>query len=81
MYKRTYNSLLLEIKKLKSEKKDYEKVLFNLDNMKDNNYHYYQNRVKELIENPSKALICLLIDKIEIDEEKNIDIYDKFKQI
>ena len=67
MYKRTYNSLLLEIKKLKSEKKDYEKVLFNLDNMKDNNYHYYQNRVKELIENPSKVLICLLIDRIEID--------------
>ena len=81
IYKRTYNSLLLEIKKLKSEKKDYEKVLFSLDNKKENNYHYYQKKIKELIKKPSKTLICSLIDRIEIDKEKNIDIYYKFKQI
>ena len=33
------------------------------------------------MKNPSRALISSLIDRIEIDEEKNIDIYYKFKLI
>ena len=46
----------------------------------DNN-KYYVEKAKEFlkIENPSRALITTLIDRIEIDEEKNIDIHYKFK--
>ena len=44
---------------------------------------FYLDKIKEFLEmkNPSRALISSLIDRIEIDEEKNIDIYYKFKLI
>lgn len=81
MYKRTYNNLTLEISKFKDEKKDYEKMLFDFENNQINNNNYYLDKIKEFLEmkNPSRALISSLIDRIEIDEEKNIDIYYKFK--
>ena len=81
MYKRIYNNLTLEINEYKEKKKDYEKMLFDFENNQINNNNYYLDKIKEFLEmrNPSRALISSLIDRIEIDEEKNIDIYYKFK--
>lgn len=83
MYKRAYNNLTLEINELKQKQKDYEKMLFDLENNRAFNDNYYLDKIKEFLEmkNPSRALISSLIDRIEIDEEKNIDIYYKFKLI
>ncbi len=83
MYKRTYNNLTLEINELEKKKKEYENILYNLENSKTINDNYYLDKLKEFLKmkNPSRALISSLIDRIEIDEEKNIDIYYKFKLI
>lgn len=80
IYKRTYNNLTLEINEFKKKKKEYEKILCNINSKGKRNYNFYLDKIKELLEmkNPSRALISLLIDRIEIDEEKNIDIYYKF---
>ena len=83
MYKRTYNNLTVEINESKNKKKEYEKMLFDLENNQSSNDNYYLDKIKEFLEikNPSRALISSLIDRIEIDEEKNIDIYYKFKLV
>lgn len=83
MYKRTYNNLTLEINESKRKKKELEKNLFDIENNQTTNDNYYLDKIKEFLEmkNPSRALISSLIDRIEIDEEKNIDIYYKFKLI
>ena len=83
MYKRTYNNLTLEINEFKSKKQEYEKVLYNLENSHEINDSYYLDKIKEFLKmkNTSRALISTLIDRIEIDEDKNIDIYYKFKLI
>ena len=83
MYKRTYNNLTLEINEFKSKKQEYEKVLYNLENSHEINDNYYLDKIKEFLKmkNPSRSLISTLIDRIEIDEDKNIDIYYKFKLI
>lgn len=80
MYKRIYNNLILETNKLKKEKEEYE---IKLRNLKKNNQitdNAFLEKVKKILNDiSSRTLISLLIDKIEIDEEKNIDIYYKFK--
>lgn len=83
MYKRTYNNLTLEINESKTKKQEYEKMLFDLENNQTTNDNYYLDKIKEFLKmkNPSRALISSLIDRVEIDEEKNIDIYYKFKLI
>ena len=83
MYKRTYNNLTLEINNSKNKINEYEKILFDLENNQTTYNNYYLDKIKEFLEmkNPSRALISSLIDRIEIDEEKNIDIYYKFKLI
>lgn len=83
MYKRTYNNLTLEINELKLKKIEYEKKLFDFENNQVMNDTYYLDRIREFLKmkNPSRALISSLIDKIEIDEDKNVDIYYKFKLI
>lgn len=83
MYKRTYNNLTLQIKSIETEIKEYRKVLFDLENNKISEQDYYKDKIKEFIslKNPSRKLLTSLIDKIEIDEENNIDIYYKFKLI
>lgn len=82
MYKRTYNNLTLEIKKCNNNKEEYIKVLDSLENNNILN-NDYSKKVQEFLKmkNPSRSLITSLIDKIEIDEENNIDIYYKFKLI
>ena len=83
MYKRTYNNLTLEISELKKKKNEYEKLLFDFENNQMTNDTYYLDKIKEFLKmkNPSRVLISSLIDRIEIDEEKNVDIYYKFKLI
>ena len=83
MYKRTYNNLTLEIREFKKKKTEYEKMLFDFENNQMTNATYYLDKIKEFLKmkNPSRALISSLIDKIEIDEDKNVDIYYKFKLI
>ena len=82
MYKRTYDNLILEIKKNQNEKEKYIKMLSDIDNDSLNNKSF----VKVIndffnMKNPSRTLITSLIDKIEIDENNNVDIYYKFKLI
>ena len=81
MYKRTYNNLTIEIDESKNKLKTYEMMLYEMENNIIDNNKYYVEKAKEFlkIENPSRALITTLIDRIEIDEEKNIDIHYKFK--
>ena len=83
MYKRTYNNLTLKIKESNMKKQEYEKLLYDLENNHEVNDKYFLDKIKEFLEmkNPSRALICTLIDRIEIDEDKNVDIYYKFKLI
>ncbi len=83
MYKRTYNNLTLEIGEFKKKKTEYEKLLFDFENNQMTNDTYYLDKIKEFLKmkNPSRALISSLIDRIEIDEDKNVDIYYKFKLI
>ena len=83
MYKRTYNNLTLEISEFKKKKTEYEKMLFDFENNQLTNDTYYLDKIKDFLKmkNPSRALISSLIDRIEIDEDKNVDIYYKFKLI
>ena len=83
MYKRTYINLTLQIKSIETEIKEYRKVLFELENNKISEQDYYKDKIKEFmsLKNLSRTLLTSLIDKIEIDEKKNIDIYYKFKLI
>lgn len=77
MYKRISNNLITDLKKYEEKKENYKKNLLDLDNNQD---YSYIKKIKEYLNlnNPSRLLICSLIDKIEIDEDKNIDIYYKF---
>lgn len=83
MYKRTYNNLTLEINESKKKKEEYEKLLYEIENNKIVSENYYLDKVKEFLsmKNPSRALVSTLIDRIEIDEDKNIDIHYKFRLI
>ena len=83
MYKRAYNNFTTEIQANETKKENYNNELYNLENNNITNDEYYTQKIQEFLdmENPSRALITTLIDKIEIDEDKNIDIYYKFKLI
>lgn len=74
MYDRIYKNLTLE---LINYQKNYQ-ILLNKKN--DKNDDIYFKKINELlnIDNHNKILINNLIDKIEIDENNNIDIYYKF---
>lgn len=66
-----YNNDLIEKFKIK------EKVLLN---NKSKNYH---NLIKEFLsfKKPSRSLLASVIDKITVDQNKNIEIYYKIKPI
>lgn len=83
MYKRAYNNFINEIQANEEKKENYKNELYNLENNNIRNDEYYTQKIQEFldIKNPSRALITTLIDRIEIDEDKNIDIYYKFKLI
>ncbi len=81
MYKRTYDNLSLEIKEYENRKKEFEKIRSDLEKNEKNKEDYYMEKIKKFLKlkNPSRALLSTLIDRIEIDEEKNINIYYKFR--
>ena len=68
---------MVEIDKSKNKKGEYEKMFFDFNHLNNN----YLDKINSFLEmgNISSSLISLLIDRIEIDEDKNIDIYYKFK--
>ena len=61
-----------ELLKIENEKIEYEKFKSKITD--------YRKQIKQLlnIENPSRELIFTIIDKIVIDEDKNIEINFKF---
>ena len=79
MYKRTYNNLILELEKLESSKEKLEELLKNKPT--NDNDKIYDAIIKDFIsmKNPTRSIIASLIDKIEIDENKCVNIYYKFK--
>lgn len=83
MYKRMYNNLTIEINEARTKKIEYEKKLYDFENNLVANNNYYLDKIKELLElkNPSRVLINSLIDRIEIGENKEIDVYYKFQLI
>ena len=83
MFKRIYNNLTLEIKELEKQKEAIKKSLSDMENNNTLESNYYMRKIKEFLEmkNPARAFIVSLIDRIEIDENKNIDIYYKFRLI
>ena len=80
MYKRTYNNFMVDIKKIEKDKLNLQENLYNINDSKSTTTNY-EKQVNEFLNmsNPTRSLIASLIDKIEIDEEGNIDIYYKFK--
>ena len=83
MYKRTYNNFTLDIKNKEKEIKLYKEQLKNFENTNVTDDKYYAQKIEEFLklEKPTRALITTLIDRIEIDEDKNIDIYYKFRLV
>lgn len=82
MYKRAYNNFVTEIKNNETKIVEYKKELYSLDNnIVDDKL--YLNRIKDFLgmKTPSRSLIASLIDRIEISEDNNIDIYYKFRII
>lgn len=79
MYKRAYNNFLIDIKRCEEEKNECIKQIDDLK--KDNGNINYKCIVDNLLKlnNPPRSLIATLVNKIEINEDKNIDIYFKFK--
>ena len=81
-YKNIYNRLNEEYNNLSKEleeiKNDYNNLINDKQNENDLNY---SNSVKEYLKlkNPTRELLANLIDRIVIDEDKNISIYYKIK--
>ena len=64
-----------EVFKIENEKIEYEKFKSKIPD--------YRKQIKQLlnIENPSRELLFTIIDKIVIDEDKNIEINFKFNVV
>lgn len=83
MYKRHYNNLILENDKINSEIQKLQEELKNFNENNNSNKINYEKLIEEYLsfENPDKKTLASLIDKIEIDENKNINIYFKIRDI
>ena len=84
MFLRQYNNLTQEKTKLKNDKHDLELKLYQLENKlnsKDNSQ--YINIINEFLKlkTPSRELLSTIIDRITIDNDKNIEIKYNFKSI
>lgn len=73
MYNKIYNSLITNINRLEENKKELIKKINNQKNIN------YVKKVKYFLNNINSLLINNLIDKIEIDEDKNVSIFYKYK--
>lgn len=83
MYKRAYNNFTHEIKDNQNKINEYKKELYNLENNNDLDEKNFIKKINEFLElkNPSRNLIASLIDRIEITEDKTLNIYYKFKLV
>ncbi len=83
MYKRMTNRITEETLAKKDEIKEINTKIYNIKNNIIDNDKKYDKVIKEYLsmKKPSVQLLSSIIDKIEIDEEKNIDIYYKFKPL
>ena len=80
MYKNVYHSLSMKMGDI-VKSRDY--LIHELNNLEDSEVKKlkYFNRIRDILEFRilSRAFISSLIDKIRIDEEKNIFVYYRFK--
>ena len=84
MFKRQYNNLTMETLNFKKKSNEIETKLYNLKNKAvDKENTKYTSIINEYLslKKPSKQLLASLIDKIIIDEEKNINICYKIKPL
>jgi len=80
LFKRQYQNLISKIKELKEELKSKKKHI-KIHETKFSCFtdQKYQNIITNFFNKPNRKLLATLIDKIIIDENKNINIYYKFK--
>ena len=79
----TYKRLSLETERL-LDKTQYELNKYknlNEEPVKTKEKEYYESKIKELIDinKPTRELLQTLIERIEIDKDKNIEIFYRFK--
>lgn len=83
-FTRIYESEKSKNESLKNRKVEIKNKLDEIDNeMANNNYDDCVSLIKEFMsmKKPSRNMMCRLIDKIEISENKEVDIYFKFKEL
>jgi len=84
MFKRQYNKLTNDTYNFKKKANEIETKLFEIKNKVANKENTrYTAIIKEYLrlKTPSKKLLASLINKIEIDEDKNVNIYYKIKPL
>ena len=81
MYKRMCNRITEETIIKQNEIKEIKTKIYNLKNNITDNNKKYDKIIKEYLsmKKPSVQLLSSIINKIVIDEDKNIEIYYKFK--
>lgn len=81
MYKRMCNRITEETITKQNEIKEIRTKIYNIKNNITDNNKKYDNVIKEYLsmKKPSVQLLSSVIDKIVVDENKNIEIYYKFK--
>ena len=83
MYKRIYNDIIESTNIQKNEIKEIETKIYNIKNKITGFSNKYDDIIKEYLsmKKPSAQLLSSIISKITIDENKNVDIYYKFKPL
>ncbi|MFV0275455.1 MAG: recombinase family protein [Bacilli bacterium] len=83
MFKRMYNTLAEDKDKKTHEIKEIETSLFNFKNNIVKNDEQYNKIIDTFLsmKEPNIQLLTSLIDKIVIDEQKNVDIFYKIKPL
>ena len=78
-----YNTLLENNEKNKTELKEIDKKIYQLKNKNTSVEDKYKKSIEEFLKlkKPSIQLLSSLIDKIVIDDEKNIEIVYKIKPL
>ena len=78
-----YNDLISETNEKKTLLEELEKSKKSLLNNKLYDNYNYQEMIEDYLsmKKPNKLLLSNIIDKITIDENKNVDIYYKIKPI
>ena len=81
MYKRAYNNFVNQIQENDNKIREYQREIYNIENNKLDNEKSLMERIEKFLsmDDPNRNLIASLIDRIEITEDNNIDIYYKFK--